>query len=109
MITPEEQVIFKDALHVYGRRSQITMAFEEMAELQKELCKYLRAEDNVPHIAEEIADVEIMLDQMRLYFGFGDRVDEIRAEKVKRLRDRMREMNARPKCTAVLSFPFGDL
>ena len=42
------------------------MMFEEMAELQKELCKNARGKDNRAEIAEEIADVHIMLDQMEI-------------------------------------------
>ena len=45
------------------------MAFEEMSELQKEMCKRFRGEKNDDHIAEEIADVEIMLDQLNLMTG----------------------------------------
>ena len=47
---------------------QIIMVFEEMAELQKELSKNLRGKDNINSIAEEIADVEIMIEQMKLLF-----------------------------------------
>lgn len=67
-MTPDERV-FLNALNAYGMREQITMVFEEMSELQKELCKYLRGDDavTIANIAEEIADVEIMLDQMKLY------------------------------------------
>lgn len=46
--------IYRAALEHYGARNQIMMAFEEMAELQKELCKHSRGEDNVRFIAEEI-------------------------------------------------------
>lgn len=77
------------ALQTFGKESQIRMVFEEMAELQKELCKNLRNEPNHKHIIEEIADVEIMLEQMvQLYRCRGD-VDDMRREKLKRLRGRM--------------------
>ena len=44
--------------------SLIHIFFEEMSELQKELCKHDRGKDNREAIAEEIADVQIMLEQM---------------------------------------------
>ena len=55
------------------------MAFEEMAELQDVLCKFLRGHvdgDTLANIAEEIADVGIMLDQMAIEFEVEDAVAE---------------------------------
>lgn len=66
-----ETDVFKDAIEEFGEAAQVTMVFEEMAELQKELCKWLRGNTDAAEryrIAEEIADVEIMLAQMKLLF-----------------------------------------
>ena len=49
----------------YGREHQSVVAIEELGELQKELCKMLRGLGNLEHLAEEIADVEIMLCQIK--------------------------------------------
>ena len=57
----DEQRIYRAALAAWGADAQTLMVFEEMAELQKELCKAARGRDNREQIAEEIADVEIML------------------------------------------------
>lgn len=64
------------------------MVFEEMSELQKELCKYARGADNVEHIAEEIADVQIMLEQMIVLHGCGEAVQEYKRSKIERLKIR---------------------
>lgn len=87
----EERKIFLDALSVFGGRNQITVALEEMSELQKEFCKYLRndASFSYDNIAEEMADVEIMLDQMKILFQQDSAVKEQRQYKVKRLRERI--------------------
>ncbi len=69
---------------------QITMVFEEMAELQKELCKATRGQANILAIAEEIADVEIMLAQMKIYFGIADAVSRYKTYKLKRLEEKLR-------------------
>nr|DAP41395.1 MAG TPA: nucleoside triphosphate pyrophosphohydrolase [Bacteriophage sp.] len=64
----------------------------EMAELQNVLCKFLRGRidgDTLANIAEEIADVGIMLDQMAIEFKVEDAVAEQRAVKVRRLRSRL--------------------
>lgn len=101
-MTADEKKIFLDAIRTYGATSQITMVFEEMSELQKALCKYLRGYENfynVANIAEEIADVGIMLDQMTLFFTCGNYVEAVRAEKVRRLEKRLEEAkheNRRP-------------
>ena len=83
---------FCAALYHYGGQAQITMVFEEMAELQDVLCKFLRGRvdgDTYANIAEELADVGIMLDQMAIEFEVEDAVSEQRASKVQRLRERI--------------------
>ena len=60
-----------------------------MAELTKELSKNIRGTKNVPAISEEIADVEIMLEQLKIIFANRAEVDRHRSEKLKRLSDRM--------------------
>ena len=91
-MTDMERRTFCAALSRYGAQAQITMIFEEMAELQDVLCKFLRGRvdgDTLANIAEEIADVGIMLDQMAIEFEVEDAVAEQRAHKVQRLRERM--------------------
>ena len=58
--------ILSYALKTYGAEAQTLMVMEEMSELTKELCKHARGADNTDAIAEEIADVYIMLNQMEI-------------------------------------------
>ena len=88
-MTDNERNVFERALEHYGPDAQITVALEEMSELQKELCKYRRGRANYDHIAEELADVSIMLDQMKLLFQCGGAVQAWRLEKVRRLAERI--------------------
>lgn len=68
--------ILLDALEYYGERDQVDMIPEEMAELSKALLKLRRAQKFrepgqrllMEDVAEEIADVQIVLDQMKLLF-----------------------------------------
>lgn len=83
----------KQALDTYGAEAQTLIAFEEMAELQKELCKHARGRDNRDHIAEEVADVLIMLEQMMLLHDCKDAVAECRRRKIERLAERLKEAN----------------
>ena len=91
-MTDMERKTFCAALSRYGAQAQIMMVFEEMAELQDVLCKFLRGRvdgDTLANIAEEIADVGIMLDQMAIEFKVEDAVAKQRAYKVQRLRNRI--------------------
>ena len=61
-----EKKVLEAALSAYGSEIQRVVAIEELSELQKELCKSLRGQTDMQHIAEEIADVQIMLEQMMI-------------------------------------------
>ena len=84
-----ENEILLSALTKWGAGMQTVMVFEEMAELQKELCKSLRGKDNRGYIAEEIADVRIMLDQMSMLFDVKQKEAEWREMKLHRLAERL--------------------
>lgn len=87
--------ICRAALEAFGAEAQITMVFEEMAELQNVLRKFLRGRVDAStstHIAEEIADVEIMLRQMAILFDCGFTVDKFRRYKLERLAGRIKEV-----------------
>ncbi len=85
----DKYAIYIKALDTYGAKAQTLMCFEEMSELQKELCKHARGADNVHQIAEEIADVRIMLDQMELLHGCGVLIADYEQVKLLRLEKRM--------------------
>ena len=87
----EGDEICREALEAFGAEAQMVMAIEEMSELTKELCKHRRGRDNVEAIAEEIADVEIMLRQMVMLFDFAGQVETFRRYKLERLAERIKE------------------
>lgn len=91
MPTDQELAIMLRAIEAWGEDSQMKMLLEEMSELQKEICKSWRGANNVDHIAEEIADVEIMLDQLKLMTGSVDKVKTFREQKLRRLEQRLDE------------------
>ena len=84
-----EKEILKSALSLYGSTAQTVVAIEELSELQKELCKSLRFGANRQHIAEEIADVQIMLEQMMILYELHYDVVAWRWKKVDRLWNRL--------------------
>jgi NTP pyrophosphatase (non-canonical NTP hydrolase) len=73
----EIQTFIDIVISKYGTNHQVTVAIEELSELQKELCKFIRKSGNLSNIAEEIADVQLMLWQMQTVF-------DVRQEEVER-------------------------
>lgn len=85
----KEKEVLEAALSAYGSEIQRVVAIEELSELQKELCKSLRGQTDRQHIAEEIADVQIMLEQMMILYELHYDVAAWRWKKVDCLRDRL--------------------
>ena len=70
-LTAEREArILEKAVDTYGAQAQIDMMIEEMSELTKALCKYRReaTKHTFENVLEEMADVQIMLNQMALVF-----------------------------------------
>ncbi len=84
-----ERDILQWAVTKWGNEAQTKMVLEEMSELQKEICKMWRGKDNRDAIADEIADVEIMLEQLKLILEIEDEVCQYRTAKLARLQRRL--------------------
>ena len=84
----DSEALCQEALDLWGIDSQVWMAIEEMAELTNALCKMKRGRNNPEDIVTEIADVQIMMEQLQLFFG-KEEVDTERNRKLIRLHDRM--------------------
>ena len=78
--------IYTYLINKFGKKEQITVAIEELSELQKELCKHLRyfGKIDVEHISEEMADVEIMLEQLKVMLNNSVDVEYRKKEKIQR-------------------------
>ena len=98
-----EKIIFEKAIERYGVDDQSQVACEECAELIKALSKYHRVTKHqaydkrkiqrcMNNIIEEVADVGIMIDQIKLMYGISEKdVNAVRTEKVERLRKALPE------------------
>jgi NTP pyrophosphatase (non-canonical NTP hydrolase) len=84
-----EKEVLQKAIKSYGVDMQLTVCIEEMSELIKELCKAKREMAKLENIAEEMADVKIMLDQLEIIFGNSEDVTACYHSKVNRLKTRM--------------------
>ena len=77
--------ILQSAIDTFGRATQIRKAIEELSELIRALARM----NDQENIAEEMADVRIMLDQLEMILGNHDRVKEWEYRKLTRLKDRV--------------------
>ena len=77
------------AIAKWGRTSQIDMLQEECAELIVAINKYKRNNVGTTEaVLEEIADVEIMIDQIKVLLEANElRVDVFKEKKIERLKD----------------------
>lgn len=88
MTTEERRALLDRAITAYGAPAQM-----DMAELTKALCKVKRvscaaeAKAVLENVVEEMADVQIMLDQLRIIFHRS--TEEIEEAKLERLAGRL--------------------
>lgn len=78
--------ILKNAIYFYGMEAQLNVCIEELSELIKELCKLKRGKGGYENLAEEMADVKIILQELDIMFNNGEAVDEWINKKIERLR-----------------------
>lgn len=84
--------ILEEAIEVFGKDMQLTVATEEFSELTKELCKNKRGEDNRKAIIEEMADCYIMLEQLEIIYEIkDDEIYSVMFDKLNRLESRLAE------------------
>ena len=77
--------ILNAAIQKYGRGAQRDKAIEELSELIRALARA----DDAENVAEEMADVRIMLDQLELIFRNGQKVARWEVMKLRRLDQRV--------------------
>ena len=79
------KAILTEAIRRYGKGPQRDKAIEELSELIRELARC----DDPEHLAEEMADVRIMLDQLELIFDNREAVRIWELRKLRRLDQRL--------------------
>ena len=80
-----KNAILRGAIAHYGCENQIKKAIEEMSELIRALSRM----DSQENIAEEMADVRIMLAQLEIMFGNRAEVRAWELRKLQRLSERV--------------------
>lgn len=75
----------------FGEKAQIIKAIEELSELIKELAKIINGQGDICSLAEEMADVHVMLTQLQIIFDIDEYVIErIFSEKINRTLKRIK-------------------
>lgn len=90
-MTTEE--ILKAAIDKFGIRNQQDMVIEECAELIQAINKHRRNAngEGLSALCGEIADVEIMLSQLRIMLNADVVIDGIKESKLKRLEETLKK------------------
>lgn len=86
--------VYEEAIVKWGKDAQIKQAIEEFSELITALCHADRGRRGHPSdvpvkesITDELADCEIMMEQIRLIFSISrEEIDDIRVIKIARLK-----------------------
>jgi len=86
----DTQQLCARAIEKWGAQAQLLMVAEECSELAVAVLHYERGRGDAGHIAEEMADVELMLEQLRMMLrgvdaDFDGLVDEWKLTKWMRL------------------------
>lgn len=97
MITSSESVICRKTVEKFGIDIQQIVAMEELGELIQAISKIARWECNqledvetlsgyIDNLAEEISDVEIMLEQLKHCYGCHIQADDYKRRKIEKLK-----------------------
>lgn len=81
--------LYKKALKAWGWKLQAIKLCEELGELQQAMCKYLLKQGGTRNLTEEMADVEIMIGQMKNGLSLSKQVKFWKALKLKRMETRL--------------------
>lgn len=93
MITVSDSVICRKAVEKFGIDIQQIVAMEELGELIQAISKIARWEcsqstlsEYIDNLAEEIADVEIMLEQLKQCYGCHIQANDHKRRKLDKLK-----------------------
>lgn len=93
----ERAKVYAEAQATFGTNAQLVKAMEELNEVQLEIVRMVTGRGNVLHLAEEVADATIMLEQIRRIFDINALVCETMDAKVLRLQQRIEEAQKRQR------------
>jgi hypothetical protein len=91
-LTESQYRLYRDTVDTWGQELQLNLAIEECSELIQAICKWKRSIN--PQLAgeifEEMADVYVMLEQLRVIFDNDEYLDNEIDIKLDRLKRRLK-------------------
>jgi hypothetical protein len=91
-MTKEEKDLYKSVLETWGLQGQIYMVIEESSELINALCKLKRGRVDLSEVITELADVQIMIEQMLVAFNCEEDFEKEKAFKLNRLKGLLKKV-----------------
>ena len=85
----KENEIYEKAILLWGKRAQMNMMVEEAMELIQALMKYHRCRVTDDDVINEMVDVQIMLNQMKIVMNDDSKYNRMMAFKLDRLQQRV--------------------
>lgn len=81
--------VYEAAVKRFGAGHQMVKALEELGELSQAIAKWANGDPVTGEVCQEIADVEIMIEQMKIIMGdqYTQYLYEKKEEKMKRLEE----------------------
>lgn len=76
--------LYEQAIKQWGYQAQVGMLHEELGELMQVLNKAWRKKATIPEIIDELANAQIMIEQISQYWGM-EKVEARKIEKLARL------------------------
>lgn len=96
--------IMKLAIAIFGAKQQQMKAIEELSELVVELAKDLNGLPS--NITEELADAEIMIEQMKVTLNISpEQIEEVKHKKLSRLAERLKKIEMEKAESIMKSIP----
>jgi NTP pyrophosphatase (non-canonical NTP hydrolase) len=88
----EHEQLYKDAIKKWGEDLQLFCFYEEVGELMQAISKFKRRSlypnESITgyyhNIREELVDVQIMLDQLKVIYGYDEELEKEKIERLKR-------------------------
>ena len=85
----ERRETYGEALQRFGPEHQMNKFDEELGEFLTEWGRMRNGEGSIEKMAEEMADLTIMLEQLRMIFNVNEKVCEYMDQKILRLQKRL--------------------
>lgn len=95
--------ILKKNIELNGVETERVIIMEELSELIQEVSKHYRDKGNIMHLLEEMADVYICLEELKLMTGIDNHdIEAAMSVKLNRLRKRYSEIEDARDCSGLL-------